>query len=643
MNSTTDNLNDFSNMGLQIPIACNSSSLVSFDNFSNVDSSKVSDSNNIISNNLNDNYSVDENPLKQKLQQWISDYHVSHNCVNSLLSILRSEGLKLPKDARTLLKTPKAHEHSIISIHPGSYIHLGVEFMLTKILTANLGFIEQNTLIQLGFNIDGFPLTSSSKSSFWPILLSFVNIPQLFSIVIPVGIYHGKYKKPSSSHEFLQYFTSEMKMILTNGICIKNKLITFEISQVVCDAPAKSFILNVKGHNAYHGCNSCIVEGTYIDNKRMAYLDLNAPLRSNQSFRDKQDSFYHKDSSPLEEFPIDITSTVVLEYMHNICLGVMKKLIVFWVKGNKSVRLVDPNTVSEELINLKCHLPSEFNRLPRSLEECEHWKATEFRTFLFYTGPIVLKGRLKKPLFKHFMLLNYAIRLLICSENCHTHNSLAKDMLKRFVREYGSYYGEGYVGYNVHGLIHVADFVLKHGHLDLFSAFKYENYLQFLKKSCKNDRFPLQDAYNRIIEKMNVQIKTIPLAYPILKRELKCNYNLNNSLTETLYEQVTLEKFVISSKSVRDKYFMLQNNDIVEVTKIVKYFNGEIKIEAIKFNYSPMFDYPSTSDLTKIFYINEIIPKVQPIIINLKSLKHKCFVTPIDTCKYIAMALLHSS
>lgn len=34
---------------------------------------------------------------------------------------------------------------------------------------------------------------------------------------------------------------------------------------------------------------------------------------------------------------------------------------------------------------------------------------------------------------------------------------------------------------------------------------------------------------------------------------------------------------------------MFQNNDIVEVTKIVKYFNGQIKIEATKFNYSPMF------------------------------------------------------
>jgi len=74
----------------------------------------------------------------------------------------------------------------------------------------------------------------------------------------------------------------------------------------------------------------------------------------------------------------------------------MKKLILFWVKDKKTVYLVDPEIVSEELINLKLFLPSEFSRLPRTLEECEFWKATEFRTFLIYTGPIVLKGRLKK-------------------------------------------------------------------------------------------------------------------------------------------------------------------------------------------------------------------------------------------------------
>ena len=68
----------------------------------------------------------------------------------------------------------------------------------------------------------------------------------------------------------------------------------------------------------------------------MAFLDINIPLRKNETFRNKCDKFYHKDSNPLEELPINITSTVVLEYMHNICLGVMKKLIVFCTKGKKT-------------------------------------------------------------------------------------------------------------------------------------------------------------------------------------------------------------------------------------------------------------------------------------------------------------------
>jgi len=187
-------------------------------------------------------------------------------------------------------------------------------------------------------------------------------------------------------------FITEIK-----GISVENKVFKFKISQIVYDAPAKAFLLNVKGHNAYHGCNSCIVEGTFINN-RMAYLDMKASLRSDQSFCCKQDEYYHKDSSPLEELLIDISTTVVLEYLHNVCLGVTKRLLTFWTKGKKQVRLLNIDEISEELINLKPFMPSEFTRLPRSLEEVELWKGTEFRTFLLYTGPIVLKGRLRNSL-----------------------------------------------------------------------------------------------------------------------------------------------------------------------------------------------------------------------------------------------------
>lgn len=75
-------------------------------------------------------YSYNDNPkIKDKLQQWVLDYNVSKNSVNSLLKILRSEELDLSLDVRTLMHTPRSHD--IISINPGTYmliyIHLGLK------------------------------------------------------------------------------------------------------------------------------------------------------------------------------------------------------------------------------------------------------------------------------------------------------------------------------------------------------------------------------------------------------------------------------------------------------------------------------------------------------------------------------------
>ena len=58
-------------------------------------------------------------------------------------------------------------------------------------------------------------------------------------------------------------------------------------------------------------------------------------------------------------------------------------------------------------------MPSEFARQPRSLQELDRWKATEFRQFLLYTGPVVLKGIVSKELFQHFLTLNVAMTILL--------------------------------------------------------------------------------------------------------------------------------------------------------------------------------------------------------------------------------------
>jgi len=136
------------------------------------------------------------------------------------------------------------------------------------------------------------------------------------------------------------------------------------------------------------------------------------------------------------------------------------------------------------------------------------------------------------------MILCCAIRLLISTRTCYTYNSVAKNLLKQFVSDYPSHYGPDHVGYNVHGLINISDFVLIHGCLDQFFAFKYENYLQFVKKSCKNARYPLKDTYNRVIEEIKIESTSVKLNYPILKNKINYDASVNNSVYETYYREI---------------------------------------------------------------------------------------------------------
>lgn len=254
------------------------------------------------------------NNLSNKLQSWIIEYKVAHNCGNSLLSILKTEGLNVPKDVRTLLKTPKVH--NIENLSHGSYIHLGLEQIITPILKKyNANDNIPDHILKIGINIDGLPISSSSKSQLWPILISILNFRELPNNVIPIGIFHGT-KKPNTIEEFMNPFISDILNVLRIGLNDNGILFKLEISNIICDAPAKAFLLNVKSHNAYSGCTSCTDEGTYLEH-RMAYLSIDSPLRSDESFRNKIDHDYHKEGiSPLISLPIDITKTVDLDYRY---------------------------------------------------------------------------------------------------------------------------------------------------------------------------------------------------------------------------------------------------------------------------------------------------------------------------------------
>lgn len=85
--------------------------------------------------------------------------------------------------------------------------------------------------------------------------------------------------------------------------------------------------------------------------------------------------------------------------------------------------------VSDRLLALRKYIPSEFARRPRALDERCRWKATEFRQFLLYTGPVVLRGVLQPQIYDNFMLLSVGMYILASPKYCMAINDLANTLL----------------------------------------------------------------------------------------------------------------------------------------------------------------------------------------------------------------------
>ena len=92
-------------------------------------------------------------------------------------------------------------------------------------------------------------------------------------------------------------------------------------------------------------------------------------------------------------------------------------------------------------------IPSEFSRQPRSFDELDRWKATKYRQFLLYTGPLFLRDLLHKEAYQHFLSFYVAISILL-NENTEFRKfclSFAKDLLQFFVTNADRFFGDMFV------------------------------------------------------------------------------------------------------------------------------------------------------------------------------------------------------
>jgi len=337
--------------------------------------------------------------LEVSIASWAIRHSITHSALNNLLITLSNfPQLKhLPKNARTLLKTPTTT--IVKEIKGGIYHHFGINQEIEHMMKLKY---KLPCTLELMVGIDGLPISKNPPSQLWPVLGYFSNLTMNNIKVFIIGCYYGK-PKPEDSNEFLEDFVNEINNIVNNDVVVNNILVKVILKAIICDVPAKSYILNVKGHTGKKSCVRCQITGEY-ENNRVYFPTLNSPLRTHDDFIAYSDKEFHSGHTLLTNIPkFDLVNNIPFDYiyyMHWVCIGIMKKLLVFWNGGIKRHKLTLPHNLisvlDDRLNHLGQYIPEEFQRASNInsrkhlFRDASRWKATKLRQLILYTGIVVL-------------------------------------------------------------------------------------------------------------------------------------------------------------------------------------------------------------------------------------------------------------
>ena len=432
--------------------------------------------------NLNDDF------LAEGLENWANKFLIKHYALDGLLVLLKENGHpNLPVTAGTLLQTER--NINIQKKLGMEYVYFPLGSQLLKHLKKHPpDVVHKTNSLEISLNVDGLPLFKSSDTSLWAVLCAIVNIKPV--VVFPVVLTCGP-SKPNDL-EFLEDLVRDLDDVLQNKLQDDGRLIEVTLRCIVCDAPARALVKGTKLCSGYFGCDKCAQKGLWLE--IVTYpLVKNIELRTDVSFREQVNEEHHHGTSPFCNLPVDMIKIFPIDYIHQLCLGVMRKLALTWMRGKREVKISagQVETISTKLVDLKCCIPNTFARKLRSLADVDRWKATEFRQFLLYTGKIVLNGTLRHEQFEHFLCLSVASCILVCPEYAQSHGDYVKQLMEFFVEQGKILYGDKFLVYNVHSMAHLADEAKEFGSLDACSSFPFENYMQKLKRLVRSGKNPI--------------------------------------------------------------------------------------------------------------------------------------------------------
>jgi len=436
-------------------------------------------------------------------------------------------------------------------------------------------------------------------------------------------------KKPNNLDIYLHNYIVEVVELTESGFECNGTVFPFCIRNYILDAQARSFVKQCVPHNSAFACEKYIVEGEWFHN-RIIFENVNCELRTDDSFRRRDNPGHHNGNSSLENINTGMVSQFRLDPLHLVYLGVFKRFLSYLIERRTHCRLPRDTVIriNDNLNQIAQYFPKEFNRKPRSLGNRENrtkWKGTEYRRCLLYDGIIVFKDQFPQNIYHTFLLLHSAIYILSSSIFYHDLNHVADYLLKEFVSHASRILGRDFLVYNVHSIVHLAEECKNHGTLESFSAFPYGNYLGLIKRVLRSNYKPLQQLANRDSETEGVLVENVLAnSYkPVLKghHEERPEIFEGEQFTEVIW------KGMILNNNEPNNCFCTISGEVVLLLNIINTEQNVILVGKKFRQLHNFYDFPLPSSSIGIYRVKEKEERRQYW--KLSHVKAKCVTIPL--------------
>ena len=340
--------------------------------------------------------------------------------------------------------------------------------------------LKQNNLVSLLLFFDGASYNKSNSDPLHAFFSTICELPPLLRNSTRNIITHSLWTGSTPNFNvFLSHFNKQLDQILTTGVFIDTLDITVRVKchAFIADAPERALVLNMNKFNGKHGCIMCMQEGENL-NKNGRGNNFKYTHKPDDQLIRTQEKYLHQVQESVSQKCIfegikgptylanwlRLPDATIIDYMHASLLGVTKHLLNIWISNENKKKEFYLGSITHNIdkILLEVKYPIEFPRMQRSISDhLKFFKASEYRSFLFYAGLPILKYFLPDFHFKHFVQYIISMRLL-CDKNFQTEDLIqAFKIINQFIQEFEKLYGKNNMTFNLHSHLHLPQQVMR--------------------------------------------------------------------------------------------------------------------------------------------------------------------------------------